>query len=254
MPIEPSGTRPISTRRRDSLSQASEPVPMPIENTASRTVTTPSLPPRFSRAYGVKLVRKIEPKNHSQEMPTIELNTAQVSVSGFQLIASAGSAAGECGTQCAAKRPSTATASTTPATAGAPCPPSSPISSPAPMVPSRMATKVPISTRPLPPVSSCVSRCWGRYEYFTGPNTVDCSPSRKIARYSSGADCSSRPAPPTSATAISASLMRRMKRDFSSLSASWPLVAENSTNGAMNSAPIRKPAKRASTPPQRAAA
>ncbi len=76
MPIDPKGTSPISTRRPDSLSHASEPMPMPIENTASRSVTTDSLPPRFVRAYGVKLVRKIEPKNHSHEMPMIELNTA----------------------------------------------------------------------------------------------------------------------------------------------------------------------------------
>ena len=172
MPIEPSGTRPISTRRRDSFSQASEPAPMPSENTASRKVTTPSPPPRTSRAYGVKLVRKIEPKNHSQEMPTIELNTAtllwaifrlaQVSVSGFQLISRPGSAAGECGTNCAAMRPSTATTSTTAATARAPRSPNSPISRPPPIVPSRMATKVPISTSPLPPVSSCASRCCGK--------------------------------------------------------------------------------------------
>ena len=103
---------------------------MPSENTASRKVTTPSFPPRFSRAYGVKLVRNTEPKNHSHEMPTIELNTAtlpcaifrlaQVSVKGFQLIASPASAAGECGTNCAARRPSSATASTTAAAVSAP--------------------------------------------------------------------------------------------------------------------------------------
>ncbi len=76
MPIDPSGTRPISTLRPDSRSVTSEPVPMPNENTASRNVTTPSSPPRFSRANGVKLVRKIEPKNQSHEMPRIELKTA----------------------------------------------------------------------------------------------------------------------------------------------------------------------------------
>ena len=30
--------------------------------------------------------------------------------------------------------------------------------------------------------------------------------------------------------------MKRISRDFSYLSASWPAVAENSTNGAMNTA------------------
>ena len=39
--------------------------------------------------------------------------------------------------------------------------------------------------------------------------------------------------------AISKSLIQRMSRDFSNLSASCPAVAENSTNGAMNTAPAR---------------
>ncbi len=54
--------------------------------------------------------------------------------------------------------------------------------------------------------------------------------------------------------AISASLIRRMNQDFSSRSASWPLVAEKSTKGAMNSPPIRNPASFGSTPPQADAA
>jgi hypothetical protein len=36
--------------------------------------------------------------------------------------------------------------------------------------------------------------------------------------------------------AISNTLMNRIKRDFSYLSAIWPAVAENSMNGAMNTA------------------
>ena len=39
--------------------------------------------------------------------------------------------------------------------------------------------------------------------------------------------------------AISKSLIQRMSRDFSNLSASWPAVAENSMNGAMKTAPAR---------------
>ena len=39
--------------------------------------------------------------------------------------------------------------------------------------------------------------------------------------------------------AISNSLTKRISRDFSYLSASWPDVAENSMNGRMNTAPIR---------------
>ncbi len=40
MPIEPNGTRPISTLWPDSRSHSSDPTPMPIENTASSSVTT----------------------------------------------------------------------------------------------------------------------------------------------------------------------------------------------------------------------
>ena len=42
--------------------------------------------------------------------------------------------------------------------------------------------------------------------------------------------------------AISKSFRRRINHDFSSLSVSCPLVAENSRNGRMNSAPITSPA------------
>ena len=38
MPMEPSGTRPISTLWPDSRSQASEPSAVPIENAASSSV------------------------------------------------------------------------------------------------------------------------------------------------------------------------------------------------------------------------
>ena len=46
MPIEPSGTRPSSTRRAESFSHSSEPTPMPKVNVASSRVTAVSLPPR----------------------------------------------------------------------------------------------------------------------------------------------------------------------------------------------------------------
>ena len=41
---------------------------------------------------------------------------------------------------------------------------------------------------------------------------------------------------------ISSDLMKRISTALSYLSASWPLVAENSRKGAMNSAPITSPA------------
>ncbi|MCY1183660.1 hypothetical protein D9M73_242990 [compost metagenome] len=47
---------------------------------------------------------------------------------------------------------------------------------PAPMVPARIARKVPISTRPLPPTSSSSRRACGRIEYFTGPNSAEWVP------------------------------------------------------------------------------
>ena len=47
-PIEPNGTRPISTLRPDMRSHSSDPVPMPMENSVSSSVTTCSLPPRFT--------------------------------------------------------------------------------------------------------------------------------------------------------------------------------------------------------------
>jgi hypothetical protein len=44
---------------------------------------------------------------------------------------------------------------------------------------------------------------------------------------------------PIAMIAISSSLMARISHDFSSLSAICPDVADSSTNGAMNTAPIR---------------
>src|SRR4051812_1866979 len=118
MPIDPNGTRPISTFRPESFSQSSDPVPMPIENTARSRVTTFSSRPRTLRAYGVNDVRKIEPKNHSHEIPMSELKTARsraaifrfchVSVKGFQLMRRSGAADAVGGMNCDAIRPNTA--------------------------------------------------------------------------------------------------------------------------------------------------
>ena len=58
-------------------------------------------------------------------------------------------------------------------------------------------------------------------------------------RRSSARSRCQKPANPTIMIAISNSLIQRISRDFSTLSASWPAVAENSTNGAMNTAPAR---------------
>ena len=50
MPIDPSGTRPISTLWPESLSQASEPSAVPMENAASSSVYTVLSPPSTSFA------------------------------------------------------------------------------------------------------------------------------------------------------------------------------------------------------------
>ncbi|KAF1051653.1 MAG: hypothetical protein GAK41_01267 [Burkholderia gladioli] len=59
MPIEPSGTRPISTRLRDSLSHSIEPRPIPIEKVASSTVTTSGLADITSLAKPKNEVRNV---------------------------------------------------------------------------------------------------------------------------------------------------------------------------------------------------
>ena len=59
---------------------------------------------------------------------------------------------------------------------------------------------------------------------------------------SSSTLCVMKPSAAAAMMAISSVLTKRMMRVFSSLSANWPLVAENSTKGRMNSAPIASPA------------
>jgi hypothetical protein len=170
MPMAPSGTRPISTCRRDSVSHSSEPVPMPTENTTSSSEATCSLPCSTSLAKLGNWLRNTAPKNHIQLMPSSERNTTtlpcasfrlrQVSLNGFQLIFRPGSVAGACGMACATSRPTSASATqATPTPCGRPA---ARHQQAARHLPSRMATKVPISTMPLPPVSSRSSRCCGR--------------------------------------------------------------------------------------------
>ena len=65
---------------------------------------------------------------------------------------------------------------------------------------------------------------------------------RKMQANSSGTFCCQNPQPASSMTTISIVFSKRISRSLGYLSASWPLVAENSTKGKMNSAPITKPA------------
>ncbi len=171
MPIAPSGTRPISTCRLLNTSQSSEPVPMPIENTTSSSDATCSSPCSTSLANAGNSDRKTAPKNHIHEMPSNDRKTTtladasfrlrQVSLTGFQLMRSCGSVEGDAGTACATPRPISANATQPNATQWRPTPGIA-TSNPPATWPSRMATKVPISTMPLPPVSSRSFRCCGR--------------------------------------------------------------------------------------------
>jgi hypothetical protein len=144
---------------------------MPTENTTSKSEATCSLPPSTSRANEGNCDRNTAPKNHIHEMPSSERNTLgywrascrlrQVSLKGFQFSFRPGSEAGEVGMRMDASQPSRATPRQAPATH---CTPSCGmlISKPPATLPSKMATNVPISTRPLPPVSSRSLRCCGR--------------------------------------------------------------------------------------------
>jgi len=86
-------------------------------------------------------------------LPWASLRLRQVSESGFQLMRSPGSVAAACGTRAAVRRPTTASATQAKATFWWPTSGMATMSPPT-TLPSRMATKVPISTMPLPPVSS----------------------------------------------------------------------------------------------------
>jgi hypothetical protein len=77
---------------------------------------------------------------------------------------------------------------------------------------------------------------------LTGPNSVLCSPSRKMQPSISGTCVVNRPAAASTMITISRFLTMRVSAALSNLSASWPDVAENSRNGAMKTAPIASPA------------
>ena len=143
---------------------------MPTENTTSSSEATCSLPCSTSLARAGNCDRNTAPKNHIQLMPKSERNTTtlpcaslrlrQVSVKGFQLMTRPGSVAGADGMNCATSRPASARAMQPTATAVWPMPGRA-TSRPPATWPSKMATKVPISTMPLPPVSSRSFSTWG---------------------------------------------------------------------------------------------
>jgi len=86
---------------------------------------------------------------------------------------------------------------------------------------------VPISTSPLPPVSSSGLSTDGRIEYFTGPNRVDCMPVPNSASSRIGMLCSRKPTAASDITTISIVVVMTISFCFSSFSAICPAVAEN---------------------------
>src|SRR5215831_800910 len=103
MPMEPSGTSPISTLCPDNRSQAREPSAVPIENDASSSVYTVLSPPRTSLAYAGNCASSSAPTSQNQEMPSSELRMArlcaakrsvcQVAVKGLKFTFNPGSVA-----------------------------------------------------------------------------------------------------------------------------------------------------------------
>ncbi len=169
--------------------------------------------------------------SQTTRLPCAKRRFFHVSVNGFQLIARSGATAGVTGIARLTSQPATATAiASAPASTG----PfgSTATSRPPAIVPSRIATNVPISTRPLPPTSSSV------LQRLRQDRVLDRAEQRRVHAHQrqrgeqQRAGCAARSRRSRSTMiAISNSLMKRMSRDFSYLSASWPAVAESSTNG-----------------------
>ena len=165
----------------------------------------------------------------------IERNTAlvfaawrtmdQLSPTIFRFSLRSGAAGPALGMKKAPATPAAATAITVPATISRP--PSTPTIMPPKMVPIKMARKVPVSISALPPTSSSSRRWSGRMLYFSGPKKADWVPIRNSTNISSHTFSSRKPTPASPMTAISIILTNRIRRDFSSLSANCPAIAEN---------------------------
>src|SRR5262245_46959938 len=247
-PMDPSGTSPSSMTPPDSRSQTMHPRPTPSEKTVSSSVTTCSSPPRTSCPSPGNCASATAPKNQNHEMPRIDRNTecvsratpiiGQVSRIGFQRMRMVGSSAGASGIECATIQPASAIPITVAETTAGPLPGIAK-STPPRMVPSRIARNVPSSTRALPATSSVSSRCCGRMLYFTGPNSVECTPIMKSAPSRMVTLRRWKPTAPTHMIAISRSLTARMMRPFSKRAESCPEVAEKRKNGRMKMPPAR---------------
>ena len=103
------------------------------------------------------------------------------------------------------------------------------------IVPSKMAKKVPASTKALPCNSSFLFKLCGKILYFIGPKKVDCAPIKNNTNNSQGTDCRYKPIAPSIINKISIILIRLINKLFSYFSASCPARGENIKNGKINS-------------------
>ncbi len=177
------------------------------------------------------------PTNQNQDTPRMALRTAfccramrsttSDSGSGFQLIFRSGSPASTRGIIRAARLPQIASAMTAVAATIGPWLPASRNTEPPMIMPDRIEIEVPISTRPLPPVSSSGFSTEGSTEYLTGPNRVDCMPVQNSATSRKGRFSVMKPMAASDMITISMVVVITISRDFSSLSAICPASAEN---------------------------
>ncbi len=177
------------------------------------------------------------PKNQNQDTPSTELRTATCflarrstvrdSVSGFQLIFSSGAPASARGISRLTRLPVMASRMMAIAATVGPWLPARLKIRPPKIMPIRIDSEVPISTRPLPPVSSSGLSTEGRMEYLTGPNRVDCRPVQNSAVNRTIRSWVRKPIAASDMITISIVVVIRINFDFSSFSAIWPAVAEN---------------------------
>ncbi|MNM25258.1 hypothetical protein D3C81_357010 [compost metagenome] len=154
-------------------------------------------------------------------------STASDSGIGFQLIFRSGAPASTLGIMRAARLPQIASAMTAVAATIGPWVPARVNTRPPTIMPVRIDIDVPISTRPLPPVSSSGRSTEGSTEYFTGPNRVDCRPVQNRATSSTGRLSVRKPTAASVMITISMVVVITISRDFSSFSAICPARAEN---------------------------
>ena len=166
----------------------------------------------------------------------VSFHTAQFSGSGFQFTFSVGSPASTRGIMRATALPKIASATIEAAAVSGPQVPAIWNTRPPKIIPHRIEIEVPISTRPLPPVSSSGLSTEGRIEYFTGPNSADCSPVPNSAASSTTMFEVRKPIAATDMMPISIAVVTTISFCFSIRSAICPAMPENRKYGRMNSA------------------